>query len=86
MARKHEHDPHKWKTAGDVLDTARVRGAHVGSSKDGEWATISTPQGTMKITPNERQELDKLSLSNIRRWFKLLGLMVLVATIIYLFW
>lgn len=78
-----------WKdvrTAGDVKNYAEGRGARIHRAGSGEeWDEIRTPKGRMSITSNDRQEFDKDTLGNTKRWLKLMGLMVLVAVMIYLF-
>ena len=63
------------RTAGDVKNYARGRGAQV--ENKGDWDVIKAPGGTIHITPNNRQKLDKQTLGNLKRWLKLVGLALL---------
>jgi hypothetical protein len=58
-----------------VVDFAQKRNAHI--SDAGKFTAIETPRGKMLILANN-ETFDKHTKSNIKRWLKFLGLMVVV--------
>lgn len=68
------------KTGDDFIKMARERGAKVtdaGKKAGVEFTKISTPGGSMYITPG-KQPLDPRTRKNYRHWFRLLGLLLLL--------
>ena len=66
---------HELNTGNSFIDLAKGRGASVEPA--GNFMKIKTPAGSMKIAPGD-EILDKQTRGNIKRWFKLLGLMGLL--------
>ena len=61
-------------TGDDFVELAKRRGAKVTQGKSG-FVQIETPKGKTYINPSH-DVLDKQTISNIKRWFRLLGLML----------
>jgi len=73
MRKKSHHQPGGPSTGNDFIELAKRRGAKVSVGKGG-FTSIETTQGKVHINPSN-ENLDKWTRSNLRRWFKLLGLM-----------
>jgi len=58
-----------------VVDFAKGRNADVHPA--GKFTAIETPKGKMLIMDNYN-DFDKKTTSNVKKWLKLLGLMVIV--------
>lgn len=68
-------------TTGDgVIKYAKGRGADVTPQSHGNFTAIETPAGKMHIRPG-KEKLDKPTQANVRRWLKLLGLLVILAAL-----
>lgn len=61
----------------DVVDYASEQGANISQRKDGR-VKISTEKGSMLVYDNKVQ-YSSVDKGNVKRWLKLLGLLVLVA-------
>lgn len=61
-------------TGEKVVKFAKERGAKVEKAHGG-FTAISTPRGKMMIYPG-RDKLDKQTVSNTKRWLRLLGLLL----------
>ncbi len=80
MAKSHDKKKsHELGNGNAFIDLAEKRGAHV--VRKGIFWKIVTPKGTMKIRPGTTQ-LDPLTISNTKKWFKLLGLLSLLSPVI----
>ena len=66
----------------EVVKYAKEKGAKIEQKKNG-MVKISTPSGSMQVEDNKHNysEHDK---SNIRRWLKLLGLLLLFLLFVFL--
>lgn len=65
------------KTGNDFINQARELGAYVenaGTKRGQHFTKITTPQGSMYITPGN-QPLDPRTRKNYKHWFRLLGLL-----------
>lgn len=65
------------KTGDDFIAKARSAGAHVSPARDDRFVKISTPQGSMYITPGN-QTLDQRTRKNYKHWFRFLGLLGII--------
>lgn len=74
MGKKNKKQGHPLNTGDRFIQEALVKGAHVESH--GIFNKITTPMGSMFIKPG-RVTLDDKTIGNTKRWFKLLGLLVL---------
>lgn len=70
------------QTGDDWIALAKKRGAIV--REGGKFTSVSTPKGKAMIAPG-RERLDNWTRSNLRRWFRLLGLMLLAGAVILMF-
>lgn len=85
MKSKDKKHPKTPQTGDDFISLAERRGAVVTGSHSG-FRKIRTPRGSMHIAPGQKQ-LDPPTLRNIKKWFKLLGLMILaIGFITYNLW
>lgn len=82
MAKKHG-PPGGPNTGDSFIKLAKARGADV--QKAGRFQKISTPKGSVHITPG-KDTLDSQTRSNIRKWFRLLGLMAFIFYLVDLMW
>ena len=73
MTKKHHNQPGGPATGNDFIELAGKRGAKVSMGKDG-FTAVETTVGKVHINPSD-QPLDKWTRSNLRRWFRFLGLM-----------
>lgn len=62
-------------TGNKFVDFARKRGAVV--KKSGNFTSIETPKGKVHINASN-DTLDKQTVSNLKKWFRLLGLMLFI--------
>lgn len=70
----------KLKTGDDYIEYAKRAGAKVepaGMKKGQEFTKISTPRGSMFLTPG-KQPLDPRTRKSYTHWLRLLGLLILV--------
>jgi hypothetical protein len=70
------HSPLQPKTGDDYINKAKSLGALVEPSKKRGFTKISTPKGSMYLTPGN-QPLDPRTRKNYNHWFRLLGLLAL---------
>lgn len=70
------------KTGEEFVGLAREKGAHI-SHGHSHFVSIETPKGKVYINPSH-DKLDKQTISNLKRWFRLLGLMVFIIGIFLL--
>lgn len=82
MSKKNRNPEPNLSTGHKVINYAKGRGADV--REDGIFTSIETPAGKMHVK-DSNQTLDKQTQSNIRRWLRLLGLLVLVGTAVLFF-
>lgn len=68
-------------TGKKVIEFARGRGAHIRTK--GRFWTIKTPKGTMKILPSD-DELDFETKNSIIIWLKLLGILMIIAVLVFM--
>lgn len=66
------------KTFGDVKAYAEGRGAHVEKHTGKLWDKIEAPGGSIFISKNDSQEVDPQTKGNLKRWMRLVGLMIIV--------
>lgn len=78
MSKKHRFDP--FKSGQNAIEFAKERGASIEEKKT--FTKISTPKGSVYINPG-REDLDKYTQSNLKRWFRLLGLMLFLLLCVY---
>lgn len=69
-------------TGHDFIELAKKRGAKVSLGKNG-FTQVETPKGKTFIN-DSKDTYDKQTISNLKRWFKLLGLMILIFGCLYL--
>ena len=74
------HVPQQPKTGNDYIDLAKSRGASVKPGRRG-FTKIETPRGSTYVTPGNRP-LDQRTRKNLNHWYKLLGLMLLIAGLV----
>jgi len=67
-------------TGHQVIDFARKRNAHI--EKAGSFVSIETRRGKMHIVDNNVQ-MDKQTKSNVKKWLRLLGLMLFLFLCVY---
>jgi hypothetical protein len=73
------------KTGNDFINHAEQRGAVVQKDRRGGFTEVSTPAGSTYIAPGTKT-LDPRTRKNLRHWFRLLGLLALIAgTVLCLF-
>ncbi len=63
------------QTGDEWIDLGKRRGAVV--REGGRFTSIETPKGKVIIAPGD-ERLDKMTRSNLKRWFRLLGLMIVI--------
>lgn len=78
MSKKNKGQ-HPFNTGDDFLNLARARGAVV--EKAGRFWKVKTPAGTAHIAGGT-EKLDDQTVSNLKRWFRLLGLMILLGVLL----
>lgn len=73
------HKPHGTgpETGNDFIELAEKRGAAISKKPGRQFTKISTPHGSMFLVGSD-SKLDKKTKGNYVRWFRVLGLMVLV--------
>ena len=74
---------HPFNTGNDFINLAKNRGAN--TNEKGIFTKITTRNGSTFVKPGN-EPLDKRTVANLKRWFRLLGLMALfgISTITYL--
>ena len=65
------------KSGDDFIEKARSGGAIIEPSKKEGFTKVSTRLGSTFITPGD-EPLDQRTRKNLRHWFRLLGLLVLI--------
>lgn len=75
MPKKKGNSPVGPHTGNDFIQLAKERGALVEKSK--KFTKIKTPKGSVHIAPGDTN-LDPQTRLNLRRWFRLLGLMLFI--------
>lgn len=73
MSKKNKGE-HPFNTGDDFLNLAKARGASV--EKKGRFFRIHTPRGSTYVAGG-KEKLDDQTISNLRKWFRLLGLMLI---------
>lgn len=68
------------RTANEFIGLAAKRGADIRAK--GMKTRVSTSRGSVNIIPGDR-DLNAQAVSRLKRFFKLLGLMILVGLFIY---
>lgn len=81
MAKKKGHNPGKQLLTGeDFVEVAKKRGAQVTANAHQGFTEIRTPNGSTYINPSA-DTLDVGTRSNLKKWFRFLGLMVVAGII-----
>lgn len=76
MSQKQKGD---LRTGKDFVNFAEKRGAKVTHNAHGGFTSVETPAGKVFINPSSHT-LDKQTIGNLKRWFRLLGIMVFIMT------
>ncbi len=67
------------ETGNDVVNFAKKRNADVYNS--GNFTAIETPNGKMFVKDNN-EKMDKHTKSNVKKWLRLLGLMIVLLPVV----
>ena len=74
MGKKNEHP---LQTGDQFIELAKSKGASV--TPHGNFSKVETPEGSVHIAPG-RNRLDNQTISNLKRWFRLLKLLLIPLT------
>lgn len=77
MPKKKGHQSSQLLTGADFVNTAKEKNAKVTPNAHQGFTRIETPQGSMYINPSN-DTLDKSTRSNVRKWFRFLGIMIVM--------
>lgn len=81
---KSKKNIHPFNTGDDFISLAERRGAIIETKGNSGFIKIKTPKGSVFVAPGDKQ-LDKKTVSNLRKWFRLLGLMLFILYCIAIF-
>jgi hypothetical protein len=73
------------KTGNDFIEHAQTHGAVVTTDRRGGFTEVATRKGSTYIAPGT-QPLDYRTRKNLRHWFRLLGLLMLMLFVTFPVW
>lgn len=81
MPKKHKGSKGEPTTGNQFIKLAEERGANVTQTDKNNFTVVKTPGGSVHIAAGDTK-LDPQTRSNLKRWYKLLGLMLLLLPVL----